>query len=52
MKKRLSWRLLTGVDGWMNRVFGSRYNPLYQSGAIVVLLLGVLILTGLYLLLF
>ena len=36
----------------MNRLFGSRFNPLYHSGAIVVLLLIVLLITGLYLLIF
>lgn len=51
-RKRISWRVLVRLDGLMNRVYSSRYNPLYQSGAIVVLLLGVLVVTGLYLLLF
>jgi ferredoxin/coenzyme F420-reducing hydrogenase delta subunit len=36
----------------MNRIYGSRFNPQYQSGAIVVMLLGVLLATGLYLLVF
>ncbi len=46
------WRALTRMDAWANRVYGSRYNPLYQSGAIVIALFGVLLATGLYLLLF
>jgi ferredoxin len=45
-------RGLTAADRWMNRIYGSRWNPLYTSGAIVVGLLGVLLVTGLYLLLF
>ncbi len=51
-KKRASWRLLARSDAWLNRVFTARYNPIYQSGAIVVSLLVVLIVTGLYLLLY
>jgi ferredoxin/coenzyme F420-reducing hydrogenase delta subunit len=52
MKPRLSFRLLSAVDGWVNRVYTSKYNPLYHSGAITLALLIVLIVTGLYLLLF
>lgn len=33
-----------------NRLYGSRYNPLYQSGTIAVVLLIVLLVTGLWLL--
>jgi coenzyme F420-reducing hydrogenase delta subunit/Pyruvate/2-oxoacid:ferredoxin oxidoreductase delta subunit len=36
----------------MNRVYGSRYNPLYASGSIAVGLLVVLMVTGVYLLLY
>jgi coenzyme F420-reducing hydrogenase delta subunit/NAD-dependent dihydropyrimidine dehydrogenase PreA subunit len=36
----------------MNRLYSSRFNPLYHSGALVVLLLIVLLVTGLYLLVF
>ncbi len=36
----------------MNRLYGWRYNPLYQSGGLVLALLAVVTLTGLYLLLF
>ncbi len=45
-------KALAVADRWMNRVYGSRWNPLYASGAIVVGLLAVLLITGLYLLLF
>ena len=45
-------RTLAVADRWMNRVYGSRWNPLYASGSIVVGLLVVLLITGLYLLLF
>ena len=51
-KKHASWRTLARIDAWLNRVFTARYNPIYQSGAIVVALLVVLIVTGLYLLLY
>jgi ferredoxin len=45
-------RLLGRADRTMNRLYGWRYNPLYQSGTMVVLLFLVLLLTGLWLLLF
>lgn len=44
--------VLSWLDRLMNRAFGWRYNPLYQTGALVVLSLVVMLLTGLYLLLF
>lgn len=44
--------LLSAVDRTLNRLYGSRWNPLYASGAIVVGLLVVLLVTGTYLLLF
>ncbi len=44
--------LLAWMDRLMNKVFGWRYNPLYQSGSLVVVSLVVMLLTGLYLLLF
>jgi len=43
---------LAAADRWMNRIYGSRWNPLYASGTIVVGLLVVLLVTGTYLLLF
>jgi coenzyme F420-reducing hydrogenase delta subunit/Pyruvate/2-oxoacid:ferredoxin oxidoreductase delta subunit len=45
-------RGLDWLDARANRLFTSRGNPLYHSGAIVVVLLVVLLVTGLYLLLF
>jgi ferredoxin len=45
-------RALSQVDALFDRLYGWRYNPLYQSGTIAVLLLVVLLATGLYLLLF
>lgn len=45
-------RLLARFDAVANRLYESRYNPLYRSGAVTVALLAVLIATGLYLLLF
>src|SRR5688500_8740795 len=52
MKPRLSYRVLARVDALCNRVYTSRFNPLYHSGALTVGLLGVLLITGVYLLLF
>lgn len=40
------------MDAWTNRIYTARWNPLYHSGAITIVMLGVLIVTGLYLLLF
>ena len=45
-------RLLGGVDELFDRVYSSRLNPLYQSGPLAVALFLVLLVTGLYLLLF
>jgi len=45
-------RLLAAADALLNRLYGSRYNPLYQSGTIAVVLLLVLLATGLWLVLF
>jgi ferredoxin len=45
-------RALAHLDALADRVYGSRYNPLYRSGALTVALLALLIITGLYLLLF
>jgi len=52
MRPRFSFRLLARVDAAVNRVYGSRWNPLYHSGAITIALLGVLLVTGIYLLVF
>lgn len=45
-------RLLARADAFMNRLYGWRYNPLYHSGALVVALFLVLLVTGIYLLFF
>jgi ferredoxin len=50
--RSVSWSLISKADRFMNRLYSSRFNPLYHSGALVVLLLVVLLLTGLYLLIF
>ena len=50
--ERLALRLLTVADAVANRLYGQRFNPLYQSGTIVVALYLVLIVTGLWLILF
>ena len=48
--QRAAWRLLGRADAAMNRLYGWRYNPLYHSGALVVALFLVLLVTGVYLL--
>jgi ferredoxin len=45
-------RLLEPADRLFDRVYGSRWNPLYQSGALALLFLGVTVVTGVYLFLF
>ena len=50
--RSVCWSLISRADRFMNRLYSSRFNPLYHSGALVVLLLVVLLLTGLYLLIF
>jgi ferredoxin len=45
-------RLLARLDAAFDRLYGWRGNPLYHSGTLVVLLMAVLLVTGLYLLLF
>jgi ferredoxin len=50
--ERLVLRLLTAADALCNRLYSQRFNPLYQSGTIVVALYLVLIVTGLWLTLF
>jgi len=47
--ERFALRALTAADAACNRVYGWRYNPLYQSGTIVTALLLVLLVTGLWL---
>jgi ferredoxin len=50
--ERAGRRLLGAADAFTNRLYGWRYNPLYQSGTIVVVMFLALIGTGLWLLLF
>ncbi len=50
--ERALWRPIAWADAFMNRLYGWRYNPLYQSGGLVLALLAVVTLTGIYLLLF
>lgn len=45
-------RGLASADAFMNRLYGWRYNPLYHSGVLTVALLALLLVTGIYLLLF
>jgi len=50
--RRAGGALLGRLDAVFNRLYTSRYNPLYHSGALVVACFAVLVVTGLYLLLF
>ena len=50
--ERVTWRLIGAADALCNRVYGQRFNPLYQSGTIVVALYLVVFVTGLWLILF
>lgn len=50
--ERLAERALRAVDAGATRLYGWRYNPLHQSGTIAFAMLLVLIVTGLYLLVF
>ena len=52
MQPRASYRVLAPVDAWINRIYTARFNPLYHSGATTAALLVVLVVTGIYLLLF
>jgi len=52
MEPRHSYRVLARVDAFVNRIYTAKYNPLYHSGAITVGMLAVLLVTGIYLLLF
>ena len=45
-------RLLAPADALLNRWYGWRFNPLYHSGALVVLTFVLLLVTGLYLVFF
>jgi len=50
--ERLDVRLLRWADWICDRLYSQEFNPLYQSGTIVVVLYLVLLVTGLWLLLF
>jgi ferredoxin len=50
--ERLALRILTAADAVASRWYGWRYNPLFQSGTIVVSLYLTLLVSGLWLLLF
>ncbi len=50
--QRAIGRVLARLDAGCNRLYGWRFNPLYHSGAIAAVLFLVLLVTGLYLLIF
>ncbi len=45
-------RTLAPVDAWFNRLYTWKHNPLYQSGTIAVAMLAIMLVTGLYLVIF
>jgi ubiquinol-cytochrome c reductase cytochrome b subunit len=45
-------RVLTTIDAAATRLYGASWNPVHQSGALAVAMLVVLLVTGLYLVLF
>ncbi|MCY3808194.1 MAG: cytochrome b N-terminal domain-containing protein [Gemmatimonadetes bacterium] len=49
MLKRFLGRALARLDGWADRLYGWRWNPLYQSGSLVIVCLAICLVTGLYL---
>jgi coenzyme F420-reducing hydrogenase delta subunit/Pyruvate/2-oxoacid:ferredoxin oxidoreductase delta subunit len=50
--QNLARRPLAAADAWMNRAYGWRFNPLYQSGTLAVASFLVMLASGLYLLLY
>src|SRR5512138_3832140 len=50
--ERAARRVLTGIDTLATRLYGWAWNPLHQTGTVAVAMLLVLVVTGLYLLLF
>lgn len=49
--QRVTRRVLTVLDSAVNRLYGTAWNPLHQSGTVAVVMLITLITTGLYLVL-
>jgi ferredoxin len=45
-------RLIVALEAAVGRLYGSRYNPLFQSGTLVVVFLLILLVSGVWLLLF
>ena len=45
-------RIVAPLDHLFDRIYGSRWNPLYQSGALALLFLSVTVASGVYLFLF
>jgi ferredoxin len=50
--ERPTRRLLNGIDAAANRLYGSQWNPIHQTGTVAVTMLITLIATGLYLIIF
>jgi ferredoxin len=50
--QRTARRVLEPADAFMNRLYGWRYNPFYRTGALALVLLAVVLVTGIYLLFF
>ncbi len=45
----IPYRLLLAVDSWFNRVFTSKWNPLYKTGPLSMSFLILTLITGIYL---
>lgn len=50
--QRFLRRLFLALDAGFNRLYGSRWNPIYRAGQLAAAMLVVLLITGLYLVLF
>jgi coenzyme F420-reducing hydrogenase delta subunit/Pyruvate/2-oxoacid:ferredoxin oxidoreductase delta subunit len=48
----MTHRGLLYIEGWVDGIFTHKYNPLYYLGAIAVFLMWVLLITGVYLLIY
>ncbi len=50
--RSMTHRGLLHIEGWVDNIFTHKYNPLYYLGAIAVFFMWVLLITGVYLLIY